>query len=139
MFSKYRKTPLVLTCALAFMATGCGPSQADMDAQIDKYNRLAQENQAEKDAHAAVEAELAETKMKIKALNEELKRMGVDLEQVGINLQKAGSEKEQLAQNMEDLQAALVDGYPARAPRLPEEESEHAREVCEQREQLIAG
>lgn len=117
MFSKYRMTPLALTCALAFAATGCGPSQADLDAQIDKYNRLAQENQAEKDAHAQTEAELAETKQKIKDLTAELKRMGVDLEEVGINLQKVGSEKEQLAQNMQDLQAALEE-YKKRAAQL---------------------
>jgi chemotaxis protein MotB len=117
LFTTYRKTSLALTCALAFVATACGPSQADMDAQIDKYNKLAQENQAEKSAHAETSDELAKTKEKIKSLHAELKRMGVDLEKTGIDLQKAGSEKEQLAQNMKELEAAL-DEYKKRAAQL---------------------
>lgn len=117
MFTKYRKTSLAITFALAFSATGCGPSQADLDAQIDKYNKLEQEHKAEQMAHAETSDELAKTKEKIKALHDELKRMGVDLEQTGIDLQKAGTEKEQLAQNLTELEAAL-DEYKKRAAQL---------------------
>lgn len=89
---------------------GCGPSKKDMEAQINKYNELAAENQAEKDAHEATRSELETAQMKVAELSRQLQAMGVNLDQ-------SATEREQLSQNLEELQAALEE-YKKRADQL---------------------
>ncbi len=100
-----------------FTLSGCGPSQADYDAQLAKYEKLASEHQSEQDAHAADQKELEATKERVQALKQELQKMGVNLDSLSSDLEKVGTEKEQLSHTLEELQAALEE-YKARAAQL---------------------
>ncbi len=103
--------------ALATGSTACGPSQADLDAQIAKYEKLDALNKADKAELAASQEELDDTRQRVLTLKNELKRMGVNLDSLGADLQKVGTEKEQLTKNLSELQAALEE-YKARAAQL---------------------
>ncbi len=108
---------LAALLGLSFALTGCGYSEEEWQAQLDKYGQLASENQAEKDAHEQTQEELDAARAQVAALKKELERMGVNLDSLSTDLQKAGTEKEQLSKSMEELQAALEE-YKARAAQL---------------------
>lgn len=117
-WSKVGRAPLFACLATVLLsATGCGYSEEEMQAQLDKYDKLAFEHQAEKDAHAQTAQELEETKQRVLTLKKELERMGVNFDTLSSDLQKVGTEKEQLTKNMEELQAALEE-YKKRAAQL---------------------
>ncbi len=97
--------------------TGCGHSEEEWQAQLDKYNQLASENQAEKDAHEKTSAELEETKLRVLQLGKELKKMGVNMDHLTSQVQQSSTEKEKLAKDLEELQAALAE-YKKRAEAL---------------------
>lgn len=111
------KATLIAALSLTFLASGCGYSEEEWQAQLDKYEQLATEHQSERDAHEQTKAELEEARKRVQDLRSELERMGLNLEDLSTNLQQAGTEKEQLSKNMEQLQAALEE-YKARAAQL---------------------
>ncbi len=115
--SKQFRTPLAALLGLTFLVTGCGYSEEEWQAQLDKYEKLASENQSEKDAHDQTQEELEAARQQVATLKKELERMGVNLDSLSTDLQKAGTEKEQLSKSMEELQAALEE-YKARAAQL---------------------
>jgi len=86
-----RTRALLLSCSLSLLAVGCGPSKADYQAQLDKYNQLAAKNQATED-------ELA----KEKARNEKLQ---AELEAMGFKLNEEGAEKDKLLSALEQYKA----------------------------------
>jgi chemotaxis protein MotB len=91
-WSKVGRTPLFAGLAVLLLsATGCGYSEEEMQAQLDKYDKLAFEHQAEKDAHAQTAQELEETKQRVLTLKRELERMGVNLDTLSTDLQKVGT------------------------------------------------
>lgn len=108
---------LAAVLGLALVLTGCGYSEEEWQAQLDKYGQLASENQAEKDAHEQTQKELDAARAQINSLRNELEHMGVNLDSLSTDLQRAGNEKEQLSKSMEELQAALEE-YKARAAQL---------------------
>ena len=112
------RSTLILSMTLGILTqTGCGPSKADMEAQLAKYSKLASENQADKDELAAKDQELEDYKKRVKILKDELKRMGLNLDTIGADLQKAGTERERLSKNLTNLKLALEE-YKARADQL---------------------
>lgn len=113
---KKSRTCLVAV-GLTLLLPGCGPSKKEWEAQLAKYEKLAAENQAEKDAHEQARAELAAERQRVQSLSQELERMGVNIDSLSSNLQKESTEKEQLSKSMEQLQAALEE-YKARAAQL---------------------
>lgn len=82
---------LLLGCALTLAALGCGPSKADYQAQIDKYNQLAAKNQATED-------ELAKEKARGDKLQAELEAMGFKLD-------AEGAEKDKLVRALEEYKS----------------------------------
>ncbi len=109
----------MLTATLFSLVTlsGCGHSEEEWQAQLDKYNQLASAQQAEKAEHAKTQEELERTKQAVQALKAQLQKMGMNLDEVTSEAQKAGTEKEQLAQSLEELKAALEE-YKQRAAQL---------------------
>jgi len=97
--------------------TACGHSEKEWQAQLDKYNQLASENQTEKDAHEKARQELEQTKMRVMQLAGELEKMGVNMDALSSEMQQSSTEKEQLAKDLEELQAALAE-YKKRAESL---------------------
>jgi chemotaxis protein MotB len=117
--SRARRSVLQLASylVLAGALVGCGPSKGDMQAQIDKYNKLASEHETEKDQRAQAEKELAEMKARAAELRKKLEAAGMNLDNLSLQVAESATEKEQLAQTLAELQSAL-DEYKKRAQQL---------------------
>jgi chemotaxis protein MotB len=103
--------------AIAAFMTGCGHSEDEWQAQLDKYKKLGQESQGERDAHAKTREELEQAQQRVTALSDQLKAMGVNLDEMNKQLEQTGTEKQQLAASLEQLQRALEE-YKQRAAQL---------------------
>jgi chemotaxis protein MotB len=108
---------LIAVLLALFTVAGCGYSEDEWQAQLEKYNKLNQKYDAESAAHAQTRQELAEAKARIKDLTDELKKMGVNMDTLNQQLQQTGTEKEQLAASLEQLKTALEE-YKQRAAAL---------------------
>ncbi len=108
---------LIAILLALFTVAGCGYSEDEWQAQLEKYNKLNQKYDAEAAAHAQTRQELAEAKARIKDLTDELKKMGVNMDTLNQQLQQTGTEKEQLAASLEQLKTALEE-YKQRAAQL---------------------
>jgi chemotaxis protein MotB len=106
------------------MLVGCGHSEEEWQAQLDKYGKLSTEYAAEKEAHAKVADELAARKKKVDELTKQLKEMGVNVDALSTKLHQDLTEKERLAQSLEEMQAAL-DEYRKRAEQLERERARY--------------
>jgi len=89
--------------ALAIMASGCGHSEEEWQAQLDKYNRLDGE-------HKTSVKELEDAKLKVADLEKQLRDMGVNIEDKDKKL--AG-----LHASLQEQERALAE-YKARAHQL---------------------
>jgi chemotaxis protein MotB len=98
-----RFLPLLLVPLLSMTASGCGHSEEEWQAQLDKYNRL----ESEKNGTAK---ERDEARAKVAQLEKELRDMGVNIEDRDKKL--AG-----LSASLEEQARALAD-YKARAHQL---------------------
>jgi chemotaxis protein MotB len=98
-----RFLPLVLVPALSILAPGCGHSEEEWQAQLDKYTRLESE-------HKGKLKELEEASAKVADLEKHLRAMGVDIQDRDKKL--AG-----LSASLEEQARALAD-YKARAHQL---------------------
>lgn len=96
---------------------GCGYSEDEWQAQLEKYNQLNRTHQEEQTAHQKTREELAAVQKRVADLTSQLKRMGVNLDELNRELEATGTEKEQLAANLENLKRALAE-YQARAAQL---------------------
>ncbi|HXS17677.1 MAG TPA: OmpA family protein [Polyangiaceae bacterium] len=97
--------------------SGCGHSEKEWQAQLDKYNKLAADNQAEIDEHEKTRAELETAKLRVAQLGAELQKMGVNIDALASQVQQSSTEKEQLSKDLEEMQAALAE-YKKRAEAL---------------------
>jgi len=108
---------LVSFFALTLALVGCGPSKADMQAQIDKYNKLASEHETEQDKRAQAEKELAEMKARAAELRKKLEAAGMNLDNLSLQVAESETQKERLSQTLGELQSALEE-YKKRAQQL---------------------
>lgn len=102
---------------LALGAIGCGHSETEWQAQLDKYGKLEGQYTDEKGKRESLEEELEATRLRVAELASRLKEMGVNLDQITSELEQGATEKERLAKDVEQLQAA-VDEYKKRAEQL---------------------
>jgi len=100
----------VALCVVAVLATGCGYSEDEWQAQLARYGQLNGQYQREKQAHADTQAELERVKQRVADLTAKLQEMGVNVEQLS-------TEKQQLASNLDETRRALEE-YKARAAQL---------------------
>lgn len=98
-----RFLPLLFVPAMSILASGCGHSEEEWQAQLDKYNRLDGE-------HKTTVKELEDAKGKVADLEKQLRDMGVNIEDKDKKL--AG-----LHASLEEQARALAD-YKARAHQL---------------------
>src|SRR5690606_16229508 len=82
-------------CALvlALAAVGCGHSESEWQAQLDKYGQLENQYNDEKSQREQLEEELAATKLRVAELSARLKEMGVNLDQITSELEQGTTEK----------------------------------------------
>ena len=91
-----RRLPFLAGLSLALLASGCGYSEDEWQAQLSKYNKL----KAEKDDD---DSKLADAQAKVDALTKQLQDLGVNVSSMKANL--------------DDTQKAL-DQYKERAKQL---------------------
>lgn len=103
--------------AAAALTVGCGYSEEEWQAQLDKYGKLSSEYQSEKDERSKAEASLAAERARVAELKKKLSEMGVSLDSLSTQLQEGSLEKDRLSKNMQELQAALEE-YKKRADQL---------------------
>lgn len=106
----------VLGLAIAVL-TGCGYSEDEWQAQLEKYNQLNAQLEQEKAAHAETRALLDGEMKRVADLSSELQKMGVNMESLNEQLQQTGTEKEQMAASLSELKLALEE-YKKRAAQL---------------------
>jgi chemotaxis protein MotB len=98
-----RFLPLLLIPALSFLAPGCGHSEEEWQAQLDKYNRLDSE-------HKTTLKQLEDAQAKVAELEKDLKAMG-------FNVQEKEKQLAGLHASLEEQARALAE-YKARAHQL---------------------
>jgi chemotaxis protein MotB len=110
--------PLPYIVALfSAVAIGCGYSEDEWQAQLEKYNQLAAQNKKSDEAAAATRADLEKSQGQIVQLKEQLQKMGVNLEALNQQLEQSGTQNKTLAKNLEEMQRALKE-YQERAAQL---------------------
>jgi chemotaxis protein MotB len=96
-----KRTILAAVLLLPALALGCGPSQEEWQAQLDKYNRTVSEG-------AARDKELAAARQRVSELEAELQRMGAETSKLSMSLadrDKALAEYKARARQLELLKA----------------------------------
>jgi chemotaxis protein MotB len=106
--------PLVL---LASSAQGCGYSEEEWKAQLDKYAQLQGEHAATQARLAEVEKEAEGEKARVAELTKQLETAGIDIGKLNENLQGASSQISKLSSTLEEQEKALTE-YKARARQL---------------------
>ena len=97
---------LLVWLATSCLLPGCGYSEEEWKAQLDKYAKLAQRNDE-------VQRELDQTRTRVKELTDQLSAMGVKLDQ-------QGSRQAELSKALEDYKqrADMLERIKARFERL---------------------
>jgi chemotaxis protein MotB len=96
--------------ALIAIVAGCGHSEEEWQAQLAKYEKLAQEHQAATDKLGKTAAELEAEKARVADLEAKLRAMGVSLEETTGKVSK-------LSASLEEQEKALRE-YKERAKQL---------------------
>lgn len=107
----------LMVVALAVTAFGCGYSEEEWQAQLDKYNRLVSQHQATEQKLAETEAQLQKARDRISKLESDLQAMGVDLGQLNESLASRETELSKLSATLEEREKALAE-YKKRAAQL---------------------
>jgi chemotaxis protein MotB len=108
---------LLLGACLLGPLVGCGYSENEWQAQLSKYEGLAQRQRADAAQRDKLRTELTLANKQVADLKGQLQKMGVDLDTINQQLEQTGSTNKQLAKNVEDLQRALKE-YQERAAQL---------------------
>jgi chemotaxis protein MotB len=108
---------LVLVAMAATLAVGCGYSEEEWQAQLDKYNRLVAQNQATEQRLAEVSKQLQGAQDRVAALEGDLQSMGVDIGKLNTDLASRKTELSSLTATLEERERALAE-YKQRAEQL---------------------
>lgn len=100
-------TPFLFLIPTALLAVGCGHSEEEWQAQLDKYSKLQSESQS---TQSKLTKELEDAKSRVARLEKELQSAGVDISKLSEDL---GNTKSTLAEQ----EKALAE-YKARAAQL---------------------
>jgi chemotaxis protein MotB len=111
------RTLLAPTVLFAAFAGGCGYSEEEWQAQLDKYNQLSAQNQTTEGKLAQANKDLEAAKARVAELEKKLQEMGVDLSKLNENLQQKDEKMSQLSASLEERERALAE-YKARARQL---------------------
>ncbi len=106
-----------VTIGLALVASGCGYSEEEWQAQLDKYNHLVQSDQDTKHKLDETQKQLQEAADKVSKLEKDLEAAGVDLKKLGTDLEGRNAELGKLSTSQKELELALAD-YKKRADQL---------------------
>lgn len=107
----------IFPALIASFAFGCGYSEEEWKAQLDKYARLQSEHQSAEARLAKTQKELEAEQAKVSELTQQLKAAGVDISKLNENLQQTASQVSKLSSTLEERERALAE-YKARAKQL---------------------
>ena len=94
-------------CALvASVVLGCGYSEEEWKAQLDKYNRLQSQHQTTEGRLAQTQKELEAAQAKVAELAKQLEAAGVDISKLNENLQATSTQVSQLSSTLEEREKA---------------------------------
>jgi chemotaxis protein MotB len=106
---------------VAAFALGCGHSEEEWQAQLDKYNKLlaAKNDEAAvaRKKQAALEEELRGEQARAEELKKKLEAAGFDMKKLNEELQNAATRVSSLSSTLEEREKALAE-YKARAKQL---------------------
>jgi chemotaxis protein MotB len=102
---------------VAALALGCGYSEEEWQAQLDKYNKLMAEKSAADQRAAKLQSDLDAEKARVAELTEKLQAAGVDIGKLNEGLQAAATKVSSLSSTLEEREKALEE-YRARAKQL---------------------
>lgn len=105
------------TVLFAAFSTGCGYSEEEWQAQLDKYNKLQSQHTDTEARLAQTNKELDTAKGRVAELEKKLQDMGVDLSKLNESLQQKDEKVSQLSASLEEREKALAE-YKARARQL---------------------
>lgn len=108
---------LLVVLGMGAVAFGCGYSEEEWQAQLDKYNRLVAQNQETEGKLAGVNKQLEESRNRVAKLEGELEALGVDLSKLNQDLASRSTELSKLNATLEEKQRALAE-YKQRAAAL---------------------
>jgi chemotaxis protein MotB len=99
---------------LATMASGCGYSEDEWQAQLAKYGEL---ERTSREAQAKLQADLEAERQRVMDLTKQLQDAGVDISNLKTSLDASGDKLSQLSLTVEQQQRALAE-YQAKARQL---------------------
>ncbi len=108
---------LSVVLALGAVVVGCGYSEEEWQAQLDKYNRLVAKNQETEGKLAEVNKQLQDARTRNTQLENQLEAMGFDLSKLNQDLATRQTELSKLSATLEEQQKALAE-YKKRAEAL---------------------
>ncbi|WP_338092430.1 OmpA/MotB family protein [Sorangium cellulosum] len=106
-----------LPAVIASFSLGCGYSEEEWKAQLDKYNRLQSQHQTTEGRLAQTEKELEAERAKVAELTRQLEAAGIDISKLSENLQATSTQVSQLSSTLEEREKALAE-FKARARQL---------------------
>jgi chemotaxis protein MotB len=101
---------------VSFLA-GCGHSEEEWRAQLDKYEKLSALNNDTKRKLAETAEQLQGEKDRAAKLAHDLEAMGIDMKKLGADLDSRTTEVGKLSATQKDLESALAE-YKKRADQL---------------------
>lgn len=104
-------------CLSAAFASGCGYSEQEWQAQMDQYNRLKSDHDAQSAKLAKVQAELDQAKKRVADLEGRLQAAGLDIGKLSEDLQASSTKISNLSSTLEEQERALA-AYRERARQL---------------------
>jgi len=111
------RTLIVPTVLFAAFSTGCGYSEEEWQAQLDKYNKLQGQHTDTEARLAQTNKELEGARSRVAELEKKLQDMGVDLSKMNETLQQKDEKVSALSASLEEREKALAE-YKARARQL---------------------
>jgi len=102
---------------VAALALGCGYSEEEWQAQLDKYNKLMADKSASDARAAKLAADLEAEKARVADLSQKLQAAGVDIGKLNEGLQAAATKVSSLSSTLEEREKALEE-YRNRAKQL---------------------
>ncbi len=106
-----------LPAVIASSSLGCGYSEEEWKAQLDKYGRLQSQHQTTENRLAQTQKELEVAQATIAELKKQLEAAGVDISKLNENLQATSTQVSQLSSTLEEREKALAE-FKARARQL---------------------
>lgn len=101
----------------AAMLLGCGYSEEEWQAQLDKFNQLMAQHQGTEQRLAEVQRQLDETVARVGQLEKDLESAGVDVAKLNQDLASRNTQLSNLSTTLEERERALAE-YKARAAQL---------------------